>query len=546
MALAGTGSVSLVLHAHLPFVRHPEHPSFLEEDWYFEALTETYLPILRMMDGLRDDGVPFSLGMSLTPPLCEMLADGLLRDRYIRRLDKLLKVAEQFVPTVLGTEWEDAAAFAARELQETRDLFVHKLRGRVLPAFAAHQDAGRLEIYTCGATHGFLPLLATDEGRNAQIAAACDNYRRHFGRDPLGIWLPECAFAPGLDGLLADHGLRAFFMEQHGLTLAEPRPHAGSARPIWTPAGVAAFGRDPECSQQVWSSETGYPGHPDYREFYRDLGWDLPYDEVAPLLDGTGNRRNLGLKLHRITGRVGLDKKEPWIPERARARATEHAHDFLNRRQEQVSRLRGDLGLAPHLLAPYDAELFGHWWFEGPWFLDAFFRAAARQDEVTVIAPLAYLEAEPVQQQASPALSSWGAEGYFKVWLNPSNDWIYVHLHRAEERMRELVLRYGERRGTVRETLAQAGRELLLAQASDWAFIMSMGTTVPYAQKRTRDHIARFTRIYEGLLAGDIEPAWLLDMMNRDNIFPELDPMHWHPDRCRTHTGGAVASVSSD
>jgi 1,4-alpha-glucan branching enzyme len=499
-----------------------------------------------MMDGLARDDVPFSLGMSLTPPLCEMLEDALLRDRFIRRLDGLLRIMEAFVPTVLGTPWEDAAAFQAKELQETRDLFVLRHRGRLLRAFADHQDAGRLEIYTCGATHGFLPLLSTDEGRNAQIAVACDNYRRHFGRSPRGIWLPECAFSPGLDSLLADHGLRAFFVEHHGLTLAEPRPHAGSARPVYTPAGLAAFARDPACSQQVWSSESGYPGHPEYREFYRDLGWDLPYEEVAPLLDGTGNRRNLGLKLHRITGKVGLDKKEPWSPGRARAQAVADARDFLRRRIEQVGSLRAELGLAPHLVAPYDAELFGHWWFEGPWFLDAFFRAAATQRQVTVVAPLAYLEAEPVQQQATPALSSWGAEGYFQVWLNPGNDWIYKHLHRAEERMRALVQRFGARGGTVREVLAQAGRELLLAQASDWAFIITMGTTVPYAEKRTRDHVARFTRIHDGLLSGDLDPDWVLDVMSRDTCFPELDPLHWHPDRCRSRPGGAVASATDE
>lgn len=540
-------SVSLVLHAHLPFVRHPEFPSFLEEDWFFEALTETYIPLLRMMDRLVQDRVPFSFAMSLTPPLCEMLDDSLLLSRYVRRLDALMLIAVAEADVRVGTPFAEAARFYVDELREVRELFSSRWGTRLLPRFAAHQDAGRLEILTCGATHGFLPLCATNEARNAQIAVAVDNHRRHFGRSPRAIWLPECAFVPGVDALVAAHGIQWFCLERHGVADANPPPAEGTLRPIRTPSGAVAFGRDAACSQQVWSAEVGYPSDPTYREFYRDLGWELPEEVVRPLLDGMGNRKNIGLKLHRITGRPGLDDKEPWSPTRAKARAEDHAVDFLLRRQAQVEDAERQGIDDPHVLAPFDAELFGHWWFEGPWFLEALFRHAAQQSLVRLEAPGRYLARHGVAalREAAPALSSWGAGGFFRVWLNPSNDWIYRHLHHAEARMVELCRRFPRATGPLRAVLAQAARELLLAQASDWAFIMSMGTTVPYAHKRTRDHVARFTRIYEGLLAGDLDPAWLEEVSSRDNIFPEIDPYHFSTERLGPWADQLVSGVAS-
>ena len=524
------GYLSLVLHAHLPYVRHPEHRDFLEEDWLFEAITETYVPLLRMMSRLWHDGIDFRLTMSITPPLAEMLVDPLLRERYIARLSSLRELAHSQLAEREGTPFHDAAHHYVEELDETWRLYVEEWDGDILGQFRLFQDRGRLEIITCAATHGFLPLMATDTARRAQIEVAVANYEKHFGRRPRGIWLPECAFVPGLDRMLAEVGIRFFFVENHGLDHAQPRPRYGVHRPVFTPNGVAVFARDPETSRQVWSADAGYPGDPHYREFYRDLGYDLPYKQVRPYLHTDGVRRNIGLKFHRITGKVALDQKEPYVPDWARERAAEHAGDFLLNRQAQIDHLHGQLGVSPHLTAPYDAELYGHWWYEGPMFLEYFFRkAAADQDDLELVTPMEYLERETVHQEVMPSPSSWGAKGYFEVWLNESNSWIYTHLHRAEERMIELASRFPEADGTVRRALNQAARELVLAQASDWAFIMTMDTSVPYAEKQTRDHVSRFTRLYHELLEGRVDEGWLRHVEWMDAIFQEIDYRHWAP-----------------
>jgi len=543
--MAIQGYLSLVLHAHLPFVRHPEYPDFLEEDWLYEAMTETYIPLLQMMERLWVDGVDFRITMSLTPPLCEMLADPLLQERYIARLDSLLELALAQAEARAGTDFEEVATYTVHELTEVRRLFVEVWGRELLPVFRSFQDRGRLQIVTCGATHGILPLMATDEARHAQIEIACRSYERHFGRRPEGIWLGECAYAPGLERLLDAAGIKFFFLETHGLTRGEPPARLGTARPVLTPSGVAAFGRDQECSQQVWSADAGYPGDPAYREFYRDLGYDLPYDEVRPYLHGDGVRRNIGVKFHRITGRVGLHEKKPYSPSAARERAAQHAEHFLSCRRAQVSYLKRTTGVTPHLTAPYDAELYGHWWYEGPIFLEMLLRKiACDQDEVALITPGEYLRTERDHQEITPSLSTWGANGYFKVWLNDQNDWIYRHLHRAEERMIELTGRFPLPSPLERRALNQAARELLLAQSSDWAFIVTMDTAVEYAEKRTRDHIARFTRLYDQLLVGVIDEPWLSEMEARDNCFAEIDHRVYRPDALPARGGGAVFTIT--
>jgi len=523
------GALAIVLHAHLPYVRHPEYPEFLEEDWLYEAITETYLPLLEAFDRCASEGIPFRITMTMTPPLVGMLRDELLMSRYAARLDKLCELTDKELARTAGDRRMSHLARHVREHHyHLRRLFHDVYHRDLIAGFKRLQDSGHLEIITCGATHGFLPLMIHPEAQRAQIQVAAAHYRMHFGRDPRGIWLPECGYAPGIDKLLAAENIRFFFVDSHALVNAVPRPRRGVYAPVYTPSGVAAFARDPESSMQVWSADYGYPGDPVYREFYRDIGYDLDYDYMRPYIQPTGDRKNVGIKYYRITGRVPLSQKQLYDPVAARRRAEEHAASFLLNRQKQVEHLRSAFGEGPPpiVVSPYDAELYGHWWFEGPIFLETLIRLAAEQDVVKMVSPVDYLAQYPEQQLAQPPMSSWGAGGYAGVWLDQRNEYIYRHLHKAAERMIELARQFPDAEGLRRRALNQAARELLLLQASDWAFIMKTGTMVEYAQKRTREHALRFTRLYDQLKANQgaaIDEAWLSQCESRDNLFPEID-----------------------
>ncbi|MCS6886360.1 MAG: DUF1957 domain-containing protein [Acidobacteriota bacterium] len=517
------GYLSIILHAHLPFVRHPEYPEFLEEDWLYEAISETYVPLLFVFESLLNDGVRYRLAMTITPTLSEMLADDLLQQRYSQRLARLVELCEKELDRTLDTPFHLAAQMHYEHFKIVQQLYEGKYKRQILKGFRALQDAGVLEIITCAATHGFLPLMSNQKVRKAQIEIGVRNYAKHFGQWPKGIWLPECAYQPGIDEILAELGIEYFILDSHGIMFGDPRPRRGIYAPVITPAGVAAFARDVETSEQVWSADYGYPGHPNYREFYRDVGYDAEYNYIKPYLHGDGVRRNVGLKYHRVTGKVELHEKMPYVPQWASQTAKEHAAHFLGSRQRQAAHLLNTIGRKPIVVSPYDAELFGHWWFEGPQFLNNLIRMMHFQDEVQLITPSDYLRIYEDNQRQTPSASTWGAEGYNRVWINGSTDWMYPHQHMAERRMIELARSFPAAEGLLRRALNQAARELLLAQASDWAFIITTGTMVPYAIKRFKDHVHRFHRLYSDIRSGKIDETWLADVESKDNIFPEID-----------------------
>jgi 1,4-alpha-glucan branching enzyme len=518
------GYLAIVLHSHLPFVRHPEYSEFLEEDWFYEAITETYIPLIRVLSRLEEEKIDFRLTISLSPPLCEMFADPLLQGRYLNYIHKRIDLMEKEVHRTRNTPFHETALLYRQRFHETRYLFEDLYKRNLVTAFRQLQDTGKLEIMTCTATHGFLPLMLTRAAKAAQIEIGCQNYEKHFGRRPRGLWLPECGYTPGLAELLRDSGIEYFLVDTHGILNASPWPRYGVFAPIICPQGVAAFGRDVESSKQVWSSIEGYPGDWNYREFYRDLGYDCDYEYIRPYLHSDGIKRNIGIKYHKITGNVSLADKQPYDPHRAREKAAEHAGNFMFNRQHQARFLRGHLGRRPIMVAPYDAELFGHWWFEGPEFLDFLFRKMAfDQKELRLVTLRQYLEKNPIQQVSTPAASTWGDKGYNEVWLNGSNDWMYRHLHKAEERMLELAREGLEAEGIKERMLNQAARELLLAQSSDWAFIITTGTMAPYAEKRSKEHIARFTTLCHQIKDNLPDYPWLEELESRDNIFPEID-----------------------
>jgi 1,4-alpha-glucan branching enzyme len=533
---------ALILHAHLPFVRHPEHEHFLEEEWFFEAITESYIPLLRMMRRLVDDSVPFKLTMSLTPTLCAMLQDELLRERYVRHLDLLIDLtANEQKRNRKHPQLRELADFYFELFSENRRFFVDKWKCDLLSAFRELREAGALEIIASAATHGLLPILQqqASQAARAQVLIGRDVYLDLFGAEPSGFWLPECAYAPRLEAILQEANIRWFLLDEHGLLFGKPRPRRSIYAPCYTPSGPAAFARDCDSSRQVWSAHEGYPGDPAYREFYRDIGFDLPMGHLGPI--ARGSRKFSGVKYHRITG--SGDEKQLYDRATAENAAAKHASHFLVQRRQQIREI-SELGFDPIAIAPFDAELFGHWWFEGPSFLEQFIRQAAKERDFRLTTPSEFLAGHPTQQIVEPAASTWGENGHLAVWLDPSNAWIYPHLHAALQKMiglaqsasavvgqpRKLSGLPGQRLGGeapalefTDRVLKQLARELLLAQASDWAFLMKTGTAREYATKRTIDHLARFDRLHDQFVANDLDEEFLRDCEWRDNLFPNLN-----------------------
>jgi 1,4-alpha-glucan branching enzyme len=522
-----SGYLILLLHAHLPFVRHPDEGSPLEEAWLFEAISETYLPLLRVLSSLEADKVPFRIALSISPTLTAMLQDELLQTRYVAYCERMIDLATHEIARTREHPrfHEMAERYHALHQTNLRE-FVDDYARDITRGFDYHYKRGRIEILATAATHAYLPLYVQHPPAiRAQVQIGIESHLRVFGKATSGFWLPECGYAPGIEQYLADSGIGYTFVATHGLVFASERPDAGVYAPIACPNGVAVFGRDYASSNAVWSADEGYPSDITYRDFYRDIGHDLPIDYIGRYLPDGRIRMNTGFKYHAITGKT--DQKLPYDPNAASRKVTEHAENFVYNQRKRVRRL-GELLYAgrhvpPVIATPFDAELFGHWWYEGLQWLEIVIRRIAASDDLTLVTPSEYLKKHPDLQVSSPAFSSWGTKGYSEVWLEGSNDWIYPHVHKAIERMVELVRRFPDEAGLKQRALNQAAREVLLTEASDWPFIMRAGTAVPYAVRRVKDHVANVSHVYEALSRGAIGTEWLTRVERRHNLFPDLN-----------------------
>ncbi|RLC46805.1 MAG: hypothetical protein DRH70_04735 [Candidatus Coatesbacteria bacterium] len=560
------GYLSIVLHSHLPYVlTHGVWPH--GADWLNECCAETYIPLLNVCFQLVSEGISPKITIGLTPVLCEQLADpafvGSFTSYVDQKIESAVLNADEFARTglrdraQLAEMWRDYYIGVRRAFLETFDK-------DLVGAFRRLQDDGHVEIITSAATHAYLPLLYEDDSIDLQIAAGKANYEKYFGREPFGIWLPECAYRPGyrwsspvaksgddqprsrkgIEYYVAKNGIQYFIIDSHllrggkpiGTYLARfdalkrlwkqieaqyvPRPQKEDLSPCnvyWVGSGsgdtgVAFFTRDPGTGVQVWSGEQGYPGSAEYLDFHKK---HFPG----------------GLRYWRVTGpKMDLGEKQPYSLEPIEGRLREHAHHFLGL---VVGNLKGAQlnGDRPGVVcAPFDAELFGHWWFEGPRWIYHLAKAAHESKEVSLITCGEYLHKFPPSTVVDLPEGSWGEGGFHFIWLNKDTEWTWRHVHAAEGRMKALLAAYGKDSDPLmRRALAQAARELLLLESSDWQFLISTWSARDYAQQRFAEHDACFNRLAElaeryatsrDMAEDDLN--YLRKCERIDPIFPEL------------------------
>ncbi len=514
------GRLAIVLHAHLPYVRKNEKNS-LEEDWLFQAILESYIPLLQVMESSKKkDASNTKLTFSLSPTLISLLQDKQIQKKF----SSWIKTRIEFL-TDLPHKEQTASQFLRRNIKNNY-LYWEECNGNLIERFKNLYITGNLDILTCAATHGYLPILRENpETVLGQINTAIRSHEIIFGTRPLGIWLPECAYYENLDEILFNCGIRYAVLDGHGILNGFPRPRYGVYAPICSKKGVAFFGRDSESTLPVWSSREGFPGNPVYREFHKDLGWELSTSELEK--KGITTSRPLGLKFHRITNnKAPLGKKEFYIEDEAIKKVEEHSDQYLLSRSKQLKNLSLSSSFDPLLIAPFDAELFGHWWYEGPRFIENIL-SKSKKYSIKLTNLKEILLEKPNLQICDPSPSSWGQGGYHNYWLNDKNAWIVPEITKAGAVFVELASRKFTDDFSIR-LLKQAARELLLSESSDWSFILRAGTTTELAKERIDRHIFRFWKLIDILEKRSIvDNKFLEDIEEEDKIFPEIRINDW-------------------
>ncbi len=516
-----TGKLALVLHAHLPFVRTNEKNS-LEEDWLFEAILECYIPLLQVLENAsKEEPENTKLTISLSPTLLSLLKNNQLQDKFPDWINTRINFLKE-----LTHEEKEASKFLLKNLQKNL-MYWQECSGNIINRFKKLSQSGHLDILTCAATHGYLPILRENpETVSGQIKTAIKFHKTIFGSNPVGIWLPECAYYENLDKVLYKCGIRYAILDGHGILNSKPRPRYGVYAPICSTGGVAFFGRDSQSTIPVWSAKDGFPGNPVYREFHKDLGWELPKSKLKE--KGINSNRPLGLKYYRITNnRSSLGEKDFYIDYEANKKAKEHAEIYLMQRSNQLKKLNISNSFKPILVAPFDAELFGHWWYEGPKFIKYILLKSSKFSiKLTTLNDI--LSERPHIQLCEPSPSSWGQGGYHNYWLNDKNAWIVPEITKAGKIFVEISSKNKYNDALSRRILRQAARELLLSESSDWSFILRAGTTTELAKDRIKRHLSRFWKlinILEYEVKSDLK--FLENIEEEDNIFPNIDINDW-------------------
>ena len=614
------GAFTFVLHSHLPYARLAGRWPHGEE-WIHEAASETYIPLLNALYDLKEEGVKYKITIGLTPVLAEQLADPMVCDHLDEYLEDKIARAKQDILRFRGDLWEEEIARTVQPVERTeaeegdlppvdrkaveeklaesdeklkaeepvepekpwwvghkhleslaawylnyyetiKDSFDRRYNRDMIGAFKQLQDEGYIEITTCAATHGYLPLLGTDAAIRGQIKTGVTSYERMFGRRPRGIWLPECAYRPayyredgtirpGIEYFLKEEGIKVFFSETHLVTGGAPvgvaagealGPYGEIKRRYLIPmanapmpesstttfnsyfvsdttagaeaeqhSGVAVIGRNDETGQRVWSADIGYPGDFDYREFHRK--------------DGVS-----GLQYWRVTGaRVDLGHKDFYHPDWAEHKVRMHAQDFVAL-VERILEAQHDNDQGYGLIASnYDTELFGHWWFEGVEWIKQVLRGLAENDKVDLTTASEYIEEHPPSAVLHLPEGSWGAGGSHFTWQNGEVNWMWPPIHEAEERMTALAnkYQYDWDNETLRMVLNQAARELLLAESSDWPFLVTTGQARNYAIERFSQHMERFRKLCDSLENGAPNTSLAEEYYHLDNLYEDIDYRWW-------------------
>jgi 1,4-alpha-glucan branching enzyme len=562
------GYVTFTLHSHLPYVvNHGTWPHGIE--WLHEAAAETYLPLLSIFQELEDQGLALHANVNLSPILLEQLAHPVFKEEFpkylVRKIEAAIKDNAGFSRS--GDHHLAEVADFWRDFYQKALLDFEDLGGDIIRGFRRFYESGAIEIITCGATHGYFPLLGTDDSIRAQVATGVETHIRFFGKKPRGIWLPECGYRPagqwqfpvplrgastvarpfmreGVEQILAENGIEFFFVDTHlvdqsvrftpyemmaggvpvAAELAPEKTEKNFYRAYYadTPdrskAQVTFFTRDPRTGIQVWSGEHGYPGDGNYLEFHK-------------------KRWPGGHRYWRITGpKADLGDKLPYYPQQAIQRTRDHAEHFARITAEAI-RNHGSNGAAmPVLTAPFDAELFGHWWFEGPeWLRSVAMQYARPESQVKLISCSDYLaQYAPAGFLALPE-GSWGAESNNSVWLNENTAWTWEHIYPCELAVQQIAasdLWHGNEQAT--RLVRQICRELLLLESSDWQFLITTKHARDYAEKRFNTHLDQLRvllDIWRRFEATHHVPADRLHELEkiekRDFVFPNIQPEHW-------------------
>lgn len=496
-----TAKLCILLHAHLPYVREPLATLPLEEVWLYQNIAECYIPLIQMFNRLIKKHVIPSIAVSISPTLLSMLQQPYYHNRFTEWAHTLCDAAALLKKK--NAKAQNACDFYSNFITHSLSFF-EGIQGQCADAFGDLFKNNYIELLTTAGTHPFLPLYRMyPEFQNLQIMAGIYAFTKTFGKAPIGFWLPELGYYTGIDGYLRQNSIAYTVVNDTSVLFGNTIPKTGNFFPLKTHEGLVVFPRDAVLSMKIWSSNHGYPGNPFYREFHRDAMYELP--ELSP------NNKLLGLKIYAISGN---DHKEYYDYRKAREVIQQHVDDFIATIVQRADEVERVIKRKPVFVLPFDAELFGHWWFEGPLFLELLLETIASRDDIACVMPQQLLACD--METAQPVESSWGSGNDFSTWYNAT-------VRHAVVKLEELLYRFGKILHANQPAMQQCARELMLAAASDWQFMISTGSYPDYAHSRFEEHITAAATILDMIEKKKTNSEYINARFGKYPIFEDID-----------------------
>jgi 1,4-alpha-glucan branching enzyme len=509
------GILQLVLHAHLPFIKHPDYKNFYEESWFFEAIVEVYLPILRTFYRLEKEHIDFKITVSFSPPLIEMLEDKTLLARFDDYLDDLLSISKDEIINSKNQNEKELAEYYFNNLKELKNLFSDKISRNILKGFKEFQEKGNIQMIICNGTHNYMPAFENkDIFIKNSLSIANKVFLDTFNKNPRGLWLAEMGYFEGLDRYLKNNNFEFTFLNFNSID------SENFYAPLLSDEGLIFYVRDPKTNSKIWDANIGYPGNENYREFYSDISFEKESRSLKKFNEKYGTKTNTGIKYKSITNKnLGNENKNYYNPKKAKFQIKNDVLDFLKEKKEQIMLLcENNYEFTPVLTAPFDMELFGHWWYEGPEFLYELFKQIDKVDFLksgyhdSIVNDIKLIK-------ATPKFSSWGDQGYSQTWVDEKNIWVYPFI----ETVYKKILEYKEVNFNNLENriYSQMLREFFLLVSSDWYFLIYNRSSKDYSEMRIKNHIANFFALDKMLVNSSKlkNVSFLQDLENINSIF---------------------------
>ena len=520
-------NLAFIIKTSQDFIRtnedNPGECDKLKLNSFFESISDSYIPLLWMLERLEAKKTNCKIGLVLPPVVCSMLEDQNIQSLYVEFLDKRIALGKK--ETTRNKDNPKALELTAAIVEKNKELkkaFTDTYNKNLVAQFAKFQREGFLEILGTCATDIFMPYYADlPEALSAQIEMGLQSYKKCFGELPEGFYLPELGYTPGIEKIIRAYGYSYTILHSRSVLLTDNPPVNGIFYPVRTDNYLGAYTADPFIDDQIYS-EDGWSTNTAYRNENRDIGFELDIKKLSPVMEEKTARFSTGYKYWKKDFNDKADVS--YNMNTAAKQVQKDADDFIQKRTELLDKageLAQNIDYVVSVCCIDENKIRKHWSEYLLW-LEAVI-TKANDNDLNLCFCKEILPKPSTLEHIEPYYSAGTGEGYGENLLSSRNCWMMQYVRKATERMIDLAERFPSDTGLKTRLLNIGALELLLAQSSSLAKMIDQEEDAEYAERRFRLAINAFTVVFDALGSNTVSTEWLTKLELMDNLFPWIN-----------------------